>query len=177
MPRRLSHRVTHGVYVRIKILLVGMRSKPCDRFTNTDVERLGELQVWNEPFDFRIVEYSGVRLIALQRANHLRRDLANQIGWHSDDVRIGHTQGGGDFRRDLIPSEDFVTRDLERFSEGLALAHKPGEACRKIAGSGQSPAVLAIVGQVDRFALFHPLRERVAGTGHRVWNPSFGIGV
>src|SRR6185369_3943421 len=98
-------------------------------------------------------------------------------GGNANDSGRSNVQGPRYFVYNLIPGEHLVGGDVKGLAEGRWLTDQSRQPDSKVAGCGQSPAALSIVGNINRFALFQPGRKGVAGAGEWIGDPPFRVGV
>ena len=154
-----------------------MLAQPAHGLADAHAEGRAAAELGDEALDLGVVEHAGVGLVAFERAGHLRRHLADEVGRHLHDLRRLRPQGRRDLGIDLVPGEHFVAGDVEGLADGLGLPHQAGQPDGEVGGGGQRPGALAVVVHEHRLALLQPRRKGVAAAGDRVRNPTLRVGV
>src|SRR5208282_61513 len=111
------------LYQRIQlwfeVLPVGMLAQPAHRFTDALAERRAAAELRHEALDLRVVVHAWVCLVPFERAGHLRRHLADEIGRHLHDLRRLRPQRRRYLCINLVPGKHLVARDVEGLADGL----------------------------------------------------------
>ncbi len=108
------------------------------------------LEFWHDTLDFRAIEDAVVCLVSLELGFHRGIAAADFLCGNVLDLRFRGIECELDFPDDLVPCEDGVRGNLERFAKGILVADESREANGEIGGVCERPERLSVIVQEDR---------------------------